>query len=404
MRVNANVLNRELRYVAHASDRAPEAHAILKYALWRVRDGGLYLEATDIETTLSAGIEVEDAGPDRELAVPAAASISILGNARDEVLEIDLTEKSWSAKDSFIKARLSGLPTNDWPSAPRVDQESTERFELRSSVVLEALSRVKHATAKGSRYSSGDAVPAVLVLEGDGRVTAAAAHEHRAAVSGSLAALSDKSLRVIKLKIESIPILEAFGELGGDWSIASDSSRAEITSGRRRASILLPEGAFPNVPSVISSLSSLSDSFEADRTELLAAARVASSCPGIEESAVRLDLSDEGLKIIGRGEWSEMTTRCAGTVSGEATSIALTGAYLIDLAESLRVPSVEMRYRTLGTPVLYYRSADQGTPPREEYRVVAGRFDPAVSSREAEVNSRDKSSEELSAEDSEAAE
>ena len=373
MKVNRETLLRELRFVARAADKAAEAHAVLKHALWRVRGGALTLQATDTEMTLTSAVDLDQAPTDLELTVPAAASVSILSDMQDESVELEIDGKDWRVRDSAFKSRLSGLPPDEWPEAPEIE-DSVETFTVPSGKVLRALGAVKHSAGRSGRYAAGGLAPIVIVLRPDGGFTAAAAHEHRAAVSGNYEDLKSREHTRIGLRVEDVVILEAFGEIEGEWKIRADGRRAEFRSGGRTASIRLPEGGFPNIPSLIENLASLEHSFEVDRERFQRVARVAASCPGIEESTVIAEINGGEMELVGRGAWSEVRGKCPVTVAGPDARLGFTGSYLVDLTESLAVKELVVKYPEVagqGKPV-YHESenADGG----KEWRIIAGKI------------------------------
>lgn len=374
MKVNRETLLRELRFVARAADRAPEAHSVLKHALWRVRDGALMLQATDTEMTLTSRLDLDEAPAELELTVPAAASVSILSDMHDESVELELDGKDWRVRDSAFNSRLSGLPPDEWPEAPEIE-DSVEAFAVPSGKVLRALGAVKHSAGRSGRYAAGGSAPIILVLRPDGDFTAAAAHEHRAAVSGNYEDLKSREYTRIGLRLEDAAVLEAFGEIEGEWKIRADGRRAEFRSGGRTASIRLPEGSFPNIPSLIENLArSLEHSFKVNRERFQRVARVAASCPGIEESTVVAEIKDGEMELVGRGAWSEVRGKCPVTVEGPDARLGFTGSYLVDLTESLAVKDLVVKYPEVagqGKPV-YHESenADGG----KEWRIIAGKI------------------------------
>lgn len=382
MKINRESLLNELKFVTRAAARSP-SEPILSHALWRQDGGRLHLAATDIETYLRSSVECEgELGG--ELAVPAAAAVTLLSEMFDEEVEITLDGQGWLARDSRTRADLQGLTADDWPEPPAVDSESEEylAFEVSGSELLGALAAVRHAAEPRTSTSSAarSLLPGLLITPpgDDEPLTVATANDHRVAVSGVVGRATPKA-PAIRIRAEDLQALETMAPSGVEasaaWALATDAHRAQFrTPAGRSAQFRRPAGGFPEVGELMKGMAALPHRFTVERLEFIRAARAAAACPGAHEHAVALEIleGDGGLAFVGRGPWSSVRVECPATVAGPAMKIGFTGAYLIELAESLEAKEIEIQYESASKPIFYQRPPTEDRN-RGEWRVVAQR-------------------------------
>ncbi len=122
---------------------------ILDNFLFVLKEGYLSITASDLETSLKAGMTIENVIEDGEITIPARLLVDSLKEFPEQPLEFktndtsSLIEITWANGNSKLPCTLA----DDYPTIAELSEESTE-ISIPSSALLEGINRTLYATAE----------------------------------------------------------------------------------------------------------------------------------------------------------------------------------------------------------------------------------------------------------------
>ncbi|MFA5850503.1 MAG: DNA polymerase III subunit beta [Bacteroidales bacterium] len=122
---------------------------ILDNFLFVLKEGYLSITASDLETSLKAGMTIENVIEDGEITIPARLLVDSLKEFPDQPLEFKTNETSslieitWANGNSKLPCTLA----DDYPNIAELSEDSTE-ISIPSTALLEGINRTLYATAE----------------------------------------------------------------------------------------------------------------------------------------------------------------------------------------------------------------------------------------------------------------
>jgi len=128
--------------VINASNTLP----ILDDFLFELNDNALTITSSDLETTMSVTIDIENAGEPGSIAIPAKILFDTLKTFADIPVSFSINEESLMVELSAGegKYKLSGHKSDEYPRTPSL--EDTTYINLSSSVLANAINKTIFAT------------------------------------------------------------------------------------------------------------------------------------------------------------------------------------------------------------------------------------------------------------------
>ena len=128
--------------VINASNTLP----ILDDFLFELKDNALTITSSDLETTMSVTIDIENAGEPGSIAIPAKILFDTLKTFADIPVSFSINEESLMVELSAGegKYKLSGHRSDEYPRTPSL--EDTTFINLSSSVLANAINKTIFAT------------------------------------------------------------------------------------------------------------------------------------------------------------------------------------------------------------------------------------------------------------------
>jgi len=128
--------------VINASNTLP----ILDDLLFELNNNSLTITSSDLETTMSVTIDIENAGEPGSIAIPAKILFDTLKTFADIPVSFSINEESLMVELSAGegKYKLSGHKSDEYPRTPSL--EDTTFIELSSSVLAKAINKTIFAT------------------------------------------------------------------------------------------------------------------------------------------------------------------------------------------------------------------------------------------------------------------
>jgi DNA polymerase-3 subunit beta len=119
---------------------------ILDNFLFELKDSTLYISASDLETTMTVGVELSNAGEPGSIAIPAKLLLDIMKTFPELPLTFNINPDTFlveiSASDG--KYKLSGYNADEFPRIPVIENASS--FEMNSVSLANAITKTIFAT------------------------------------------------------------------------------------------------------------------------------------------------------------------------------------------------------------------------------------------------------------------
>lgn len=316
----AQALNAAARVAARAAATPAVTGVLLKAA-----EGRLWLEATDLEVSLSRAVpaDVEEPG---SAVVPARVFADMAKRLDAEKVRLAASGGRLEVGYGSGAARFSTYPAEDFPAFPELPAEAVP-FYLTREALEEVVDRVAPV--------AGDAPPfcGVLFEAAEGRVTFVATDTHRLAFAAG-PELEGASFRAL------VPVraLEAAAAAKGYlYEVRLAPQAASFKSEDLSVHTRLIAVSFPRWQAV------LPGGFEAtvavEAKSLIAAldrALLVARQAGKERAnIVRLEFGPEGLTVRANSEAGSCQEALEARVEGEAGGAYFNGTYLVDALRAL---------------------------------------------------------------------
>lgn len=141
--INASVLSEAIKTVSPAVPSRP-THPILGNIILETKGDQVILKAFDLSTGIVVTIPDVEVTVETAIALPAKLFENIIGSLDGEITFAILDDNQIEVKDKDSKAKISFLPSDEFPELPEVTENSiefnTENFNTLSSTTLYAAS------------------------------------------------------------------------------------------------------------------------------------------------------------------------------------------------------------------------------------------------------------------------
>ena len=122
---------------------------ILDNFLFQLHNNELKITASDLETTLSTTLTIENVEVEGDVAIPAKLLTDTLKEFADQPLTIIVDSSTLSVEISWStgKFNIPGSNADDYPVVPEIKEEQKHTLEIDSTVLMEAIAKTLFATA-----------------------------------------------------------------------------------------------------------------------------------------------------------------------------------------------------------------------------------------------------------------
>jgi DNA polymerase III subunit beta len=122
---------------------------ILDNVLFKLEGKSLELTASDLETTFSTSMEIENATDSGSIAIPARLLLDTLKEFPDQPLTFNVDQESYKIVMSSENGQydLPGQNGDDFPQLPVIKEESKSGFQLAADVLMNGITNTLFATA-----------------------------------------------------------------------------------------------------------------------------------------------------------------------------------------------------------------------------------------------------------------
>ncbi len=122
---------------------------ILDNFLFRLSDNSLQITASDLETTFTTSLAIENVTEEGEVAIPARLLTDTLKDFSEQPLtfSVDKSNLSVEIQWSSGKSNIPGANPEDYPSLPLLRDEKRQEIEMPAELLLDGISKTLFATA-----------------------------------------------------------------------------------------------------------------------------------------------------------------------------------------------------------------------------------------------------------------
>lgn len=330
-----DALIKPLNLVAGVVERR-QTLPILSNVLLALEDKTLSLTGTDLEVELIGRVELEAAGVDGEVTVPARKLVDICKSLPEgSIIEFSLEAGKATVKAGRSRFTLSTLPAADFPAVE--GGAGSVALSLDQSLVKQLIDSTAFAMAQQDvRYYLNGLYLEIL----GGRLRVVATDGHRLALATGPALVEAADTGVI---IPRKGVLELSRLLDGSvpLELAIGTNHIRATNEQFTFTSKLVDGKFPDYERVIPK--NADKSVIGERGELKQAFTRTAILSNEKYRGVRLKLSDNNLDITANNPEQEQAEEVVGVqYTGAELEIGFNVSYLLDVLSVLEQPQVRL--------------------------------------------------------------
>ena len=330
-----DALIKPLNLVAGVVERR-QTLPILSNVLLALEDKTLSLTGTDLEVELIGRVELEAAGVDGEVTVPARKLVDICKSLPEgSTIEFSLEAGKATVKAGRSRFTLSTLPAADFPAVE--GGAGSVALSLDQSLVKQLIDGTAFAMAQQDvRYYLNGLYLEIM----GGRLRVVATDGHRLALATGPALVEAADTGVI---IPRKGVLELSRLLDGSvpLELAIGTNHIRATNEQFTFTSKLVDGKFPDYERVIPK--NADKSVIGERGELKQAFTRTAILSNEKYRGVRLKLSDNSLDITANNPEQEQAEEVVGVqYSGAELEIGFNVSYLLDVLSVLGQPQVRL--------------------------------------------------------------
>lgn len=330
-----DALIKPLNLVAGVVERR-QTLPILSNVLLALEDKTLSLTGTDLEVELIGRVELEAAGVDGEVTVPARKLVDICKSLPEgSNIEFSLEAGKATVKAGRSRFTLSTLPAADFPAVE--GGAGSVALSLDQSLVKQLIDSTAFAMAQQDvRYYLNGLYLEIM----GGRLRVVATDGHRLALATGPALVEAADTGVI---IPRKGVLELSRLLDGSvpLELAIGTNHIRATNEQFTFTSKLVDGKFPDYERVIPK--NADKSVIGERGELKQAFTRTAILSNEKYRGVRLKLSDNNLDITANNPEQEQAEEVVGVqYTGAELEIGFNVSYLLDVLSVLEQPQVRL--------------------------------------------------------------
>ena len=315
---------------------------ILEDFLFDIKDSKLTVFSTDLETSMSAQMDVE-ASENGKIAVPAKLLMEILKTLPEQPLTFSINDQNLAIEITSDKGkyRLTGENGDDFPRIPV--PEETKEIKIASGVLSNAINKTLFAVGTDDMRPAMTGVNFELTPDG---ITFVATDAHRLVRYKRMDAKSTKSTSFIVPKKALQLLGNAIPSEDTQVKISYNASNAFFNFGNVKLICRLIDARFPDYQAVIPTenpnrLSILSNDLLSSLRRLVVLSNKTTHQATLKMSGSELSINTRDLDFSNEGN---ETLLCQ--YQGEDLEIAFNAKFLIDMLSSMNEEEVEFEFST----------------------------------------------------------
>ena len=306
---------------------------ILDCFLLELRDGTLFMTASDNETTLSTSVEVNEAEEDGRFAVNSKTLLEALKEISEQPLAFTINLGNLEVTVEYMngKYNLMGQNASDYPEAKSLGANAVE-MSLGTDLLLGNINRCLFATADDELRPVMNGIYFDITADD---LTLVASDGHKLVRCKTFQAHGDEKAAFILPKKPANMLKNLLPKEEGDVRIGFDDRNATFTTYNYQMVCRLIEGRYPNYNSVIPQNNPHRATI--DRAGFISALRRVSVFSSQASSLIKLRLMENTINISAQD--IDFSTSAEETVicqyDGTPMSIGFKSNFLIDILNNM---------------------------------------------------------------------
>ena len=306
---------------------------ILDCFLLELRDGTLFMTASDNETTLSTSIEVNEADSDGRFAVSSKTLLEALKEISEQPLHFSINSDNLEITVQYMNGKYSlmGQRADDYP-ATKMPSESADGLSMEAGTLLKSINRCIFATADDELRPVMNGIYFDIAADS---ITLVASDGHKLVRNQHFDGRPHEKSAFILPKKPATLLKNLLPKEEGDIQISFDSRNASFITENYLMVCRLIEGRYPNYNSVIPQNNPHQATI--DRSSLISALRRVSVFSSQASSLIKLRLMENTINISAQD--IDFSTSAEETVicqyDGTPMSIGFKSNFLIDILNNM---------------------------------------------------------------------
>ena len=311
---------------------------ILDCFLFELRDGTLFMTASDNDTTLSTSIEVNESDSDGRFAVSSKTLLEALKEIPEQPLSFHIEPSNMEITVEYLNGKYSlmGQNADEYPQAQALGSNAVQ-VTMGAEILMNGVNRSIFATADDELRPVMNGIYFDISTED---ITLVASDGHKLVRCKTYAARGAEKAAFILPKKPANLLKNLLPKEQGDVQIGFDARNAMFTLENYQMICRLIEGRYPNYNSVIPQ----NNPHRAiiDRALFISALRRVSVFSSQSSSLIKLSLSENQMKIsaqdIDFSTSAEETIACQ--YGGNPMSIGFKSSFLIDILNNISAQNI----------------------------------------------------------------
>lgn len=306
---------------------------ILDCFLMELRDGTLFMTASDNETTLSTSVEVNESVEDGRFAVNSKTLLEALKEISEQPLNFAINPSNLEITVQYMNGKYSlmGQNADDYPVAQSLGSNAVE-MSIDTATLLSGITRSLFATADDELHPVMNGIYFDITAED---LTFVASDGHKLVRCKNFSAHGEGRSAFILPKKPANMLKNLLPKEEGDVRIGFDDRNANFTTDNYHMVCRLIEGRFPNYNSVIPQNNPHRATI--DRASFISALRRVSVFSSQASSLIKLSLSQDLMTISAQD--IDFSTSAEEKIicqyDGNPMSIGFNSNFLIDILNNI---------------------------------------------------------------------
>lgn len=311
---------------------------ILDYFLLEAKGGSLKVTASDLETTLTAVIPVENIETEGVIAAPVKLMLDLLKEFSEQPLTIEANESTWEITVSWKSGSLNipGTSGMSYPALPEMSIESRE-VEFDPDVLLNGINKAVFATADDELRP---VMNGVYVDMKPGVTTFVATDAHKLVrVASETEGVKDEASFILPKKPVNL-LRNVLPKEDDNIKVRFDAKNVVFTLTNATLICRQIEGNYPNYNAVIPTANP--NKVIVDRMELLNGVKRVAVCSNQSTNLIKFDIAANQIKLTAQdldfSVSAHETLSCS--YEGDPLTIGFKSTFLIEILGNLETPSI----------------------------------------------------------------
>jgi len=307
---------------------------ILDNFLFKLEGNELEITTSDLETTLTTKIQLENVTDEGQVAIPYRILVDTLKEFPEQPLTFDINADNHAIKINSEKGEYNivGQPAEDFPVRAEVKPESKVIMQIPASSLLSGITKTIFATADDEMRP---VMNGILFEMSDEGITFVASDAHKLVRYKRLDVKSDKHASFILPKKPASLLKNVLVKESASVMVEFDEKNAQFTLENYTLVCRLVEGVYPNYNSVIPT--SNPNALTIDRLDFYNSLRRVAPFTNQASNLVKLSLSGNQLVISAQDLDFSISAfeRLNCQYDGEGMEIGFKSGFLIEILANI---------------------------------------------------------------------